>query len=217
MVTFSADGNRPLLRGYVHLAAAIAAPFALAGLLLLADSPRAYMGAAVFGTGLILLYATSASYHVVPWRPRLRRLMRRVDQSMIFVFIAATYTPFCLQALAGRSGTAMLLLVWLVAAAGVAQKIAWAGAPRWLDVSLYLGIGWVGLAAGGELVQRLSMGPALLMVMGGLLFSGGGVIYGLRWPDPLPRIFGYHEVFHVFVVAGTAVFYTLIAAVVLPA
>lgn len=216
MVTFSADGNRPLLRGYVHLAAAIVAPFALVGLLLVADSPRAYVSGAVFGTGLILLYATSASYHVVRWRPRLHRLMRRVDQSMIFVFIAATYTPFCLQALSGRWGTALLLSVWLVAAAGVVQKLTWAGAPRWLDVGLYLAIGWVGVVAGGELLQRLSIGPALLMVLGGLLFSGGGLIYGLRRPDPLPHIFGYHEIFHVLVVAGTAVFYTLIAAVVLP-
>jgi hemolysin III len=217
MVKLAKAVERPLLRGYVHLCAAVLAPFALAGLLLIAGSPRAYVGGAVFGSGLILLYATSAAYHVVRWGPRLRRLMRRLDQSVIFVFIAATYTPFCLQVFGDRWGTDLLIAVWLMAAAGVAQKLTWLGAPRWLDVCLYLAIGWVGIAAGGEIVARLSIGPALLMLLGGLLFSAGAVIYALRRPDPLPRIFGYHEVFHVLVVAGTAIFYALIAGFVLPA
>lgn len=210
-------GERPLLRGWVHLAAATLAPFAVVGLLVIARSPRAYVGAAIFGGGLVLLYTSSASYHLIPWRPRLRRLMRRVDQSTIYVFIAATYTPFCLQVLEGHWGASLLVAVWLFAAAGVAQKMAWLGAPRWLDVGLYLAVGWLGLVAGGELIQRLSVGPALLMLLGGLLFSAGGVIYALRRPNPLPRFFGYHEVFHSLVVAGTAVFYTLIAGFVLPA
>jgi hemolysin III len=203
---------RPLLRGYLHLGAAGAAVLGLVLLILLADSPRAYAGGAVFATSLIALYTVSGVYHSVAWGPRMRAVLKRVDHAMIFVLIAGSYTPFCLFAGSPAWGIALLAVVWSIAGAGVALKIAWPGAPRWLSVGLYMGTGWIALVAATKITDWYAIGPLLVVALGGVLYSAGGVIYGFRRPDPFPRVFGYHEVFHTLVIAGSVLHYGVVAA-----
>ncbi len=205
---------RPILRGTLHGVAAALAPFGLLTLLLLARSPRQYVGAAVFATSLLLLYASSATYHLAPWSARLRRVMMRIDHSMIFVLIAGTYTPFCLVVLGNGWGIPMLSVVWTLAAAGILLKVLRPNAPRWLGVGLYIALGWVGLVAAAPVVSALPVTAIVLLVLGGQLYTVGAIIYALRRPDPFPRVFGYHEVFHTFVIAGSAVHFALVAAYV---
>lgn len=209
--TPTTDPPRPLLRGILHLIAAIIAPIGLVVLMMIADSPRRYVGAAVFATSLILLYVSSATYHLVPWPDRLRAVMKRVDHSMIFVFIAGTYTPFCLIVLGYGWGITMLAVVWTLAAAGVLTAVLWPHAPRWFTVATYLGIGWIGVIPAVEVVQAMSGTQLALLALGGVFYTVGALIYARRWPDPLPRLFGFHEMFHACVIAGSAIHFALIA------
>lgn len=210
-----AEPPTPLLRGVLHLAVAVFAPVGLVLLILIADSPRRYVAAAIFATSLILLYATSASYHIVPWPGRRSDIMARVDHSMVFVLIAGTYTPFCLVTMGYAWGIPMLSVVWSLAAAGVFLAIAWPRAPRWLDVGLCLGLGWIGVIAATQLWSNLAGPPFAMLLAGGVLYSIGAIVYATRRPDPFPRVFGFHEVFHIFVVAGSLLHFTVIAAYVI--
>jgi len=206
--------DRPALRGVFHLAAAVAAAVGAAWLLVIADSPRGYVGGAVFASSLMLLYATSATYHRFFWRTAIRRVLKRLDHAMIFVLIAGTYTPFCLD-VSLAWGISLLAVVWSLAGAGALLKIVWPDAPRWLSVGLYVALGWVALVAATEVVDRYAGSPLALLISGGALYTLGGVIYAFRRPDPWPRVFGYHEVFHALVVAGSAVHYAAIAVYVI--
>ncbi len=204
-----------MLRGVFHLGAAFAAMAGTVWLMLLADSPTAYVGGAVFGTSLILLYWASAGYHRIAWTPMLRRLAKRLDHSMIFVLIAGTYTPFCLE-VSLAWGIPLLAVVWSVAGVGALMKVVWLDAPKWLSVSLYLALGWVGVVAASEVLAQFSAGPIAMLMLGGLLYTLGSLVYVAGRPNPWPRVFGYHEVFHGLVVAGSAVHFSLIAIYVLP-
>lgn len=206
----------PLLRGYFHLAAAFAAVAGLVALLLLADSAKAYVGGAVFAVSLIALYTVSGVYHSVPWGGRVRGVLKRLDHAMIFVMIAGGYTPFCLFAGSPAWGISLLAVVWSIAGAGVALKLAWPNAPRWLSVGLYLGTGWIAVVAATQLADWYAVGPLAVMALGGVLYSIGGVIYGLRRPNPFPRVFGYHEVFHLLVIAGSVLHFTVVAVYLMP-
>lgn len=208
------DAPRPILRGTLHLVAAILAPIGLVALMLIADSPRRYVGAAIFSTSLILLYTSSASYHLVPWPDRLRGVMKRIDHSMIFVFIAGTYTPFCLIVLGYGWGIPMLAVVWTLAVAGVLTAVFWPHAPRWFTVGTYLALGWIGIVPAVQVVQAMSGGQLALLTLGGALYTVGAIIYARRWPDPFPRVFGFHEIFHVLVVVGTMFHFSIIAVYV---
>lgn len=210
-----AEPPTPLLRGVLHLAAAALAPVGLVLLLLIADSPRRYVAAAIFATSLILLYSTSASYHIAPWPGRRSDIMSRADHSMVFVLIAGTYTPFCLVTLGYAWGIPMLSVVWSLAAAGIFLAIVWPRAPRWLDVGLCLGLGWIGVIAATQLLSNLAGPPFAMLLAGGVLYSIGAVVYATRRPDPWPRVFGFHEVFHIFVVAGSLLHFTVIATYVI--
>jgi hemolysin III len=210
-VTAARAEQRPLLRGYFHLGAAIAAAFGLVVILLLAESPREYVGGAVFALSLVLLYSVSATYHTIRWGRRMSAVLKRLDHSMIFVMIAGGYTPFCLIVLRGAWGISLLAVVWSLAAAGIALKVAWPNAPRWLGVGLYLATGWIALVAVGQFASWFTLIPALLLVGGGVLYSIGALIYMLRRPNPFPRVFGYHEVFHVLVIAASVLHYALVA------
>jgi hemolysin III len=203
--------QRPLMRGTLHLLAAILAPAGLVTLMFIADSPRRYVGAAVFATSLILLYSSSASYHLIPWPERLKGVMKRVDHSMIFVFIAGTYTPFCLIVLDYAWGIPMLAVVWTLAALGIGSKIFWPNAPRWLTVTPYLALGWIGVIPAAQVVSAMSLGQVGLLALGGMCYTVGAVIYARKWPDPFPRVFGFHELFHALVIAGSAIHFALIA------
>ena len=216
--TQTSDSDRkPLLRGYFHLAAAVAAVVGLVALVLLADSAEAYVGGVIFAVSLIALYLTSATYHTITWGRRMRAVLMRLDHSMIFVLIAGTYTPICLIAANAAWGIAILAVVWSVAIAGIAMKIAWPGAPRWLSVGLYIGAGWIGIVAGTQITEWFAVVPLILLAAGGVLYSIGGVIYAVRRPNPWPRVFGYHEVFHLLVIAGSVLHYSMIAIYLMPA
>ena len=212
-----APERKPLLRGWFHLCAAFAAVVGLVALMLLADSVEAYVGGSIFAASLIALYGTSATYHTITWGRRMHGLLKRLDHSMIFVLIAGTYTPICLVAAGAAWGITILVIVWSVAAAGILMKVCWPGAPRWLSVLLYASAGWLGVIAGIPLTDWLAWAPIGLLFLGGVLYTIGGIIYAARRPDPWPRVFGYHEVFHVLVIAGSALHYTLVAAYLMPA
>jgi hemolysin III len=203
---------RPMLRGTLHLAMAIAAPFLLVTLVLLADSPREHVGGAIYASTLIALYTTSATYHNIPWRRPWRGVMMRLDHSMIFALIAGTYTPFCLLVVGDAWGISLLSVVWSLAGIGMLSKVAWPRAPRWLSVALYLGLGWVGVVACVPLVTNLGAPASLALAVGGIMYSVGAICYARRWPNPSPRFFGYHETFHALVVAGSITHFAVVAA-----
>lgn len=206
------DPPRPLMRGVLHLCVALAAPFGMALLLMLANSPRRYVGAAIFSTSLLLLYASSANYHLAPWRDRFDRVWKRVDHAMIFVLIAGTYTPFCLVVLGNAWGISMLSVVWSLAGVGVLLKTIWPDAPRWLSVGLYLALGWIVVVPAVQVIGRVPAPALLLLFAGGLSYTVGGLVYARKRPDPWPRVFGYHEVFHALVILGSAIHFAVIAA-----
>jgi hemolysin III len=201
----------PFLRGHLHFIGALVSPFALLALLFIADSPRSFVGAAIFGSGLILLYATSACYHLLRWK-RLRLL----DHSMIFVFIAATYTPFTLKVMGDGWGISLLSVVWGVAGVGVALTLANRGSFRRFLMGLYFALGWSALVSIAPLVKALPVEAFGVLVLSGLVYSVGGVVYVTRRPDPWPSVFGYHEVFHGLVMIATSLIYFVVAFYVLP-
>ena len=204
------------MRGYLHAVAAAVSPFTLLLLMLISDSTRDYIGAAVFGTSLIFLYTASAVYHLAPQDSRHLGVLRRVDHSMIFFLIAGTYTPFALKVLDNAWGISILAAVWGVAGFGIILKIVVARAPRWLGVSIYVLTGWVGLIPSMQIARALPIEANVLLLAGGLLYSLGAVMYLFRWPNPSPRVFGFHEVFHLMVVLASTTFYLVVAAYVLP-
>ena len=186
---------RPTWRGWIH---AVTAPVAaVAGLVLvaLADGPEARWASVVFALTSILLFGNSALYHRVDWSPRVKLALKRVDHANIFLLIAGTYTPLSLLALPPAQGTVLLAVVWAGALLGIAFRVFWIGAPRWLYVLIYLGLGW---AAVVYFVPLFTANAAMmvLVVVGGLLYTLGAVVYGMKRPNPFPGRFGFHEIFH---------------------
>jgi hemolysin III len=206
----------PLLRGFLHLGAFAAAVAGTVVMLFLAYSARGYVGAAVFGASLIVVYGTSASYHCIPWGERMTGLMRRVDHAMIFVLIVGTYTPFCLMALGDAWGIGLLSATAGIAGAGALIRLVWLNTPRWLAVLPYLAAGWIALVAAPQILQRLDAAPLGLLLLGGIAYSVGAVAYAVKRPDPWPSVFGYHEVFHSFTIMGSASHFLAVAVYLLP-
>jgi hemolysin III len=161
----------------------------------------------IFGLSLVALYSASALYHLLPLSPTGVARLRRVDHMMIFVLIAGTYTPFCLLALDGAWRVGLLGVIWSLALCGVLLKIFWMGTPRWLSVALYLGMGWVAVIAAPALFLAVPAGGMIWVLGGGLLYTSGALIYGLKRPNPVPGVFGFHELWHLFVVAGSSCHY----------
>ena len=194
----------PRWRGWLHVAMF---PVALIGGLILTLISRpgpARTASLVFTISAVLLFGVSAVYHRGTWGPKMDGLLRRIDHSNIYLIIAGTYTPFALLAMPERTGRAILAVVWFGALGGVLLKTSWITAPRWLSVPLYLGLGWVAVFVLPSLLQHGGVAAFVLILAGGLLYSFGGIVYGLKRPDPWPRTFGYHEVFHLCtVVAAT--------------
>ena len=191
------------------------APFALLLLLFIADSPRGVVGAAIFGASLIILYSTSATYHLLPLGRRLRGLVKRLDHSIIFLFIAGAYTPFALNLMSNGWGIPVLSVVGGLALVGFIMTLAAPAPPRWIGVGLYLAIGWVAVVAITELLTALPKEAFAMLVLSGILFSLGGTAYATRRPDPFPRVFGYHEMFHTLQFAATGLIYSVVAIYVL--
>jgi hemolysin III len=210
------DELRPLLRGVTHAYAFWAALVAAVVLAVLVPGGTPRLSAIVYGAGLCALFAASATYHRWRWNPRWRPLLRRIDHSTIFVFIAASYTPVALLVMHGTLRWLILAAVWAGALIGVVLSVAWITAPRVLSAALYMTLGWVAIAAMPQLVQRLDVAPLILLTAGGLLYSAGAVVYATQRPDPWPRIFGFHEIFHALVIAAAVVHFVAMAGWVFP-
>lgn len=212
-----ADGPvavKPLLRGWLHLVCFFLALPAAAVVVALAESPRARAGALVYAVGLVALFGVSGSYHRGRWSDARRRLMQRLDHGTIFVMIAGSYTPLCLLVLRGWVAWAMLAVAWVGAAAGFVLAFVSTPATRVARGALYIVLGWVSVLAAPQLLRHLSGAELVLIAAGGLLFTVGAVFLLTRWPDPFPRVFGYHEVWHVLVVAAVVCHFAAIASVV---
>ena len=193
--------QKPRLRGVLHQYAFFVSLFCGVGLILAASAGRARLAATIYAAAVSALLGTSALYHRVSWRPAARRWMRRLDHSMIFVLIAGTYTPVALLALKGTLASAILIALWIGAIAGVVFKIAWIDAPKWLFAAVYVALGLVTAAVFGELPAAIGWLGVAGLATGGLLYVIGAVIYASGRPNPVPSVFGYHEVFHTFVLA----------------
>ncbi|MFS0886097.1 PAQR family membrane homeostasis protein TrhA [Aeromicrobium sp. 179-A 4D2 NHS] len=198
---------KPKLRGWLHAATAPLALISFLVMLVLAESREARAGIAVFMFSALLLFGVSAVYHTVPWRERAAQILRRLDHSNIFVMIAGSYTPFSLLLLEPRQTAVLLTLVWGGALLGVLFKVFWLSAPRWVYVPLYLALGWAALIYLPDFMAQASTAVFSMLVIGGALYTLGAVVYGFKWPDPNPRWFGYHEVFHALTIAAFIVHY----------
>ena len=207
---------RPRLRGWLHLGAVPVAVTLGVLLVIFAPPGRATLAAAIYAAAVVGLFATSGIYHRGRWEPAVRAWLQRVDHAMIFVLIAGTYTPICLLAIGGTTGTVLLVVVWSAAAAGAAVNLLPWRLPRWIGVAIYLLMGWAAVVAVPGLVAGIGIVPCLLVLLGGLLYTAGAVIYALRRPDPLPSTFGYHEIFHACTIVAAAAHYAVIAFWVLP-
>lgn len=210
---------KPLLRGWIHVCCAVVA--LAAGAVLVAESftvssRSAGYATLVYAVAVVAMFAVSATYHRTRWTSlRTRAWMRRLDHSMIYVFIAGTYTPFAVLDMPRVTGHVVLAIVWGGAFAGIALSMCWPEAPRGLGVSLYLLLGWVAVWYAGLIVHNAGVIAALLLGVGGLLYSVGAVCYGLRRPDPWPRTFGYHELFHACTAAAAVCHFVAVSLVVL--
>ncbi|KWX00510.1 DNA-binding protein [Carbonactinospora thermoautotrophica] len=207
------DAIKPRLRGWLHAAAF---PLVLvAGIVLvwLAPSTPARVAAAVYAVASALLFGVSAAYHRGRWSPRTREMLRRFDHSNIYLLIAGTYTPMALLALEGTTRVTVLAVVWAGAIIGVLFRVLWIGAPRWLYTPLYIALGWVAAFVLPPLLEGAGVTSVVFAVVGGVLYSVGGLVYGLRRPDPSPRWFGFHEVFHAFTLAAYAAQYVAVSLV----
>ena len=206
----------PRLRGLLHAYAFYAAAIAAGVLVALAPTGEARFAAAIYGCGLCALFAVSGLYHRWRWSPRWKPLLRRMDHSTIYLFIAATSTPVALLVLDGTTRIVVLSSVWAGAVLGIAFTLAWIDAPRLLTAATYLAVGWAGVVAVPQVLREVGVAPFVLLLVGGVLYSAGATIYALRRPDPWPRVFGFHEVFHTLVIAAAVVHFIAMAAWVVP-
>jgi hemolysin III len=211
--TPAALSAKPRLRGWLHAAMFPAALIAGVFLTALADSPRGRVACAVYTITACLLFGVSALYHRGTWGPRAGALLRRLDHANIFLIIAGTYTPFTILLLDGAREQILLWGIWAGAGVGIAFRVFWVGAPRWLYTPCYIALGWAALFFLPDFLRAGGIAVLSLVVAGGLLYSTGGVIYGLKRPNPWPRWFGFHEVFHSFTLAAFAVHYVGISLV----
>ena len=201
---------RPRLRGRLHQAGFVAACLAGVPLVVTADGKR-LVAAAVFAISAVTMLGTSALYHRVTWGPRARLWMRRLDHAGVYLLIAGTYTPVGLLSLHGPLQRVVLAVVWSGAAAAILTKFCWVQAPKWLSVVLGIALGWVGVAAMPQLAASSGAAAVALLAGGGLAYTTGAIVYARRKPDPLPSVFGYHELFHALTLVALACQYVAIA------
>jgi hemolysin III len=205
---------KPKLRGWLHAATT---PLALAaGIVLIALAPTApsRASAAVFAVTAFLLFGTSAVYHRGTWSPKVRMLLKRLDHSNIFLIIAGTYTPFAILLLPRNEARTLLLVIWGGAIGGMLFRIFWVSAPRWLYTPIYVALGWVAVIYLPDFLNRGGVAVLVLIIVGGALYSLGALVYGLKRPDPSPRWFGFHEIFHTCTVVAFVVHYIAVSLAV---
>lgn len=200
---------REPVNALTHLSGAV---LSLIGTIVLLTTPNtplsmtAIVSVIIFGLSLMALYTTSGIYHLVNTTDSILLRLKKLDHAMIFVLIAGSYTPFCMLALTGAWKWSIIITVWSLAILGIVLKVFWINMPRWLSTGFYIGIGWIAAFALKPLYASLSMGGFMYLVLGGLMYTIGGVIYGLKKPNISPE-FGFHEIFHIFVMLGSASHY----------
>lgn len=208
---------KPLLRGWSHALAALVSVAGLVALIVITrHDPAKLVSMAVYGTGLVLLFGVSATYHIFNWPPRVKDWLRRADHATIFVFIAATYTPLVFNVLDGWWRIGVLVAIWTSALAGVIGAAPFLRIPRLALASLYLAMGWVAVIALVPLTAALGWAAAVLMALGGLQYSLGAAAYAFRRPRLWPRVFGYHELFHLAVITASITFYAIVVYYAVP-
>ncbi len=208
---------KPLLRGWLHGVAALVAVAGLVALILITrHDPAKLVSMTIYGTGLVLLFSVSATYHIFNWPPRVKDWLRRADHATIFVFIAATYTPLVFNVLDGWWRIWVLVTIWVCALAGVIGAAPFLRIPRTALAALYLSMGWVAVIALVPLTAALGWAAAVLMALGGLQYSLGAAAYAFRRPRLWPRVFGYHELFHLAVITASVTFYAIVVYYAVP-
>ncbi len=211
------DHAKPHLRGWLHLGMVPLSVVAGAVLLALAPDRTERVAVLAFALSAVLLFATSATYHRGRWSPRTAAVLKRWDHANIFLIIAGTYTPFAVMLLRPAQAATLLWVIWSGAVAGVVFRVFWVGAPRWLYTVVYVALGWVAVFYLVPFWREGGPPVVLLIAAGGLLYTAGAVVYGTRRPNPSPRWFGFHEVFHAFTVAAFAAHWTATLLIVLAA
>ena len=201
---------RPRLRGTLH-AAAFAVACVVGSFFVVYAPPGDRLAGAVFAISVIVMLGTSALYHRISWTPNRRAWMRRADHTAIFLLIAGTYTPIALIGLHGAWRTTVLAVVWAGAVLAAITKMCWIASPKWLSVAIGLTLGWVAVVALPQLAHNEGLVPVVLLAAGGLAYTAGAIVYAVRRPDPLPRTFGYHEVFHALTLVALGCQYVAIA------
>ncbi|HKP51085.1 MAG TPA: hemolysin III family protein [Chloroflexia bacterium] len=208
---------KPLLRGWSHALAtlgAIALTFALC--LRTLDDPPRFLSMVIYGLSMVELFAVSAIYHIGTWEPWTRRKLRAMDHASIFVLIAGTYTPLCFNVLGGWLRVTSLVVIWLLAATGVALSAFTTRLPRWVGTGIYIGMGWASILALPSLLAALPPEAVWLLFLGGVAYTLGGVIYALKKPDPAPNVLGFHEIFHLLVIAGATIHAVVVWSWIVP-
>jgi hemolysin III len=209
---------KPRLRGVSHEYAFFVSLVLGAGLIVLADGAEATAAAAIYAVSLSGLLGVSALYHVHEWeRPSARRWMRRLDHTMIFFLIAGTVTPFALLVMDGPFATALLIAVWGGALAGTVVELIWVDHPKWVAAIVYIVVGAIGAIGFPTIIAETGVGAGVLIAAGGVLYVTGAVVYAAQRPNPSPTVFGYHEIFHVLVIAAAAAHFAAVALFALPA
>ena len=206
-----ADAMKPRLRGVLHEAAFAISLVTGTALICLADGVHERVAASIYAASVALLFGTSAAYHRGSWSPRAHSVMARLDHSMIFLLIAGTYTPFCLLLLDGTTRWVFLALVWGGSLGGIVIRNAVRRPARWLFVSMYLALGWVAVAMLPDILHRGGVAVLVLLMVGGAFYTAGAVVYARRKPDPSPRWFGFHEVFHALTLLAFVVHYVAVS------
>jgi hemolysin III len=202
---------KPLLRGVLHQIAFAVSLVVGAVLVSASDGTRRQVAAAVFAGSVALCFGVSALYHRVTWSPRARPWMRRVDHAGVYLLIAGTYTPVGWLVLDGAWRVVVLTTVYVGAGAAIVLKFVWVDAPKWLAAALGIALGWVAVVALPQLTSRLGVGAVALLLAGGVAYTAGAVVYARRRPDPVPHLFGYHELFHALTIVAVAFQYSAIA------
>lgn len=208
---------RDPVSGLTHLGAAVAAVF---GLLVLLNTGRSageeQVSLLVYGCTLVLQFSSSAAYHLVKSSPKVEEILRKLDHSAIYLLIAGTYTPICLHFFSGFWQTGLLGIIWGMAAVGIAVKVFVVNAPRWLMAGVYLLMGWLSIGAIRQMLLAMPVGALVWLLLGGLFYTVGATVYIAKKPDFLPGVFGFHEVWHIFVILGALSHFVVMAAYVAP-
>jgi hemolysin III len=208
---------RPLLRGVFHQVGFTVSLVVGTLLIVGADGARRHVAAAVFAGAVAFCFGASSLYHRITWTPRLRVWMRRVDHAGVYLLIAGTYTPVCLLVLTGEWRLVVLTIVWAVAGAAAILKFVWVDAPKWLSAAIGIALGWASLVVLPQVATRLDPAAVALLCAGGLVYTAGAIVYARRRPDPVPAVFGYHELFHALTLAAVSCQYVAIAFFVIHA